>query len=592
MEMFIDIIKEIIELLQVVDSPTAYLMVFTPAWLLVLIGFAIFIKKDKKRVFRALSIVPLLNFAVFYLFNYTRGAQLIGLLRYGPHLAAAVVYLIAGLIISRGKWKVLPIVISGLLAIIISGWSVIYVLALSNVYHFGNCSHPGYEKSMAGLIDELEKNYVLRDYKEIDFDALRAEYLPMAAAADKDKDEEEFAEAVAKLCYEFHDGHLSMRITDEELRNRVAEKMAGNDYGFSMIRKDDGKTVVILADESSEAYKLGLHNNAVITAWDGVPIDEAVSKVKCIPPIVYMCAYPIAENEEVVKPIYLAGKGGDSLKVRFIDEDGTEKEVIVKKNGSYLDRMNQALYPLTAKRNYEFGFAEMLDEHVGYLCIPRESFSATDDISAALQDEYPEVRQLLIDRIEGLKSQGMDRLVIDLRDNDGGIDVITEEVVSLFSKEQRVSYGAFYDGKTYRKSENWAWVIPADGRYSDIPVVVLVNAGCASNGDLLAYRLSQCPNVTLMGLTTTWGSAQCLGGEVLLSTGKIIVRYPLIATLDENEKIMIDAGKDRKAFIVLDEKIPIDDKAVYCMYTLGGDYDLAYAKGYLKGTLGNKNENT
>ena len=47
MEMVIDIIKEIIELLQVVDFPTAYLMVFTPAWLLVLIGFAIFIKKDK-----------------------------------------------------------------------------------------------------------------------------------------------------------------------------------------------------------------------------------------------------------------------------------------------------------------------------------------------------------------------------------------------------------------------------------------------------------------------------------------------------------------------------------------------------------------
>ena len=133
---------------------------------------------------------------------------------------------------------------------LISGWTVVYVLALGSAYHFGNFSHPGYEKSMAGLIDELEKNYILRDYKEIDFDALRAEYLPMAAEAEKNKDEEAFAEAVANLCYEFHDGHLSMRITDDELSAKVAERLAGNDYGFSMIRKDDGKTVVILADEA------------------------------------------------------------------------------------------------------------------------------------------------------------------------------------------------------------------------------------------------------------------------------------------------------------------------------------------------------
>lgn len=589
MEMFIDILNQIFELLQLVDLPTAYLMVFTPAWLLVLIGFVVFVKKNVKPVFKVLAFIPLLNFAVFYLFNFTRGAQLTGLLRYGPHLVAAVLYLVAALIISRGKHKIIPLIVSGLLGVLISGWTVVYVLALGSAYHFGNFSHPGYEKSMAGLIDELEKNYILRDYKEIDFDALRAEYLPMAAEAEKNKDEEAFAEAVANLCYEFHDGHLSMRITDDELCAKVAERLAGNDYGFSMIRKDDGKTVVILADEASEAYKSGIHNGVVITAWDGVPIDEAISKVKCIPPVIFMCAYPVAENEEVVKPVYLAGKGGDSIKVSFIDESGIEKEVTVSKTGSYLGRMNQALSPLTGKIHTEFAYAEMLDEKVGYLCIPRESYSEVSDISAGLTDEYPEIKQLLIDRIEGLKSQGMNRLIIDIRDNDGGIDVITEEIVSLFTKEQMVSYGGYYDGKTFRKSENWAWVIPADGRYSDIPVVVLVNAGCASNGDLLAYRLSQCPNVTLMGITTTWGSAQCLGGDVLLSGGKISVRYPLIASLDENEKVMIDAGKDRKSVLKLDVKIPMDDNAVYCIYTLGGDYELAYARHYINGTHNKEN---
>lgn len=581
MEVFLDIVGEILELFSLVDIQTKYITVFTAVWFFVLIAFTVFVKKNNKRIFKILAFIPLLNFAVFYLFNFTRGAQLLGFLRYGPHLAAALIYMVISLWISRGKRKVLPLIINGFLSAVIVAWSVFYVLAIGSAYHFGNFSHPGYKKSMAGLINELEANYVLRDYKEIDFDHLREVYIPMAEEAEKNKDEEAFAEAVANLCYEFHDGHLSIRITDEELSWKVAEKMAGNDYGFSMIRTDDGKTVVILAEENTESFEKGIHNGVVITGWDGVPIDEAIEKVRCVQFSIYTVAYPVAENEEFVKPVFLAGKGGDTVNVRFIDDSGVEKEVTINKIGCYLNRFNAAIYPLTDKWSQEFGKAFMLDEHCGYICIPRESFDETRDITAALADEYPEVRELLISRIEELKAQGMDRLIVDIRGNDGGIDVVYEELVALFAKERTISYGAFYDGKTYRKSQHWSWVIEPDGRYSDIPVVVLVNAGCASSGDMLAFRISQCPNVTMMGITTTWGSAQSLGGECLLSGGHIMVRYPLIATLDENDSIVVDAGKDRKSSIELDEKIPFDSKAIKIMYEMGADYDLAYTRLYL-----------
>ena len=146
-------------------------------------------------------------------------------------------------------------------------------------------------------------------------------------------------------------------------------------------------------------------------------------------------------------------------------------------------------------------------------------------------------------------------------------------------------FGGFHNGEYLESSDKWAWVVQADGRYSDIPVVVLVNAGCASSGDLLAYRLSQCNNVTLMGITTTWGSAQALGGEVLLSGGKISVRYPIIATLDSDGSVLVDAGPDRKSNIELDVKIPLDENAVYIIYTLGADYELTYARHYLNGSI-------
>ena len=580
-----DIVREIIELLRLLDMPTAYLMIATPAWLVVLTVLVIIFRKKDGKIFKILAFVPLIHFAVFFLFNFTRGFQRIGIARFGPHLAAALIYLLASLIIAKGKHKIIPLVISGFLAAAISCWTAVYVLAFGSAYHFGNFSHPGYERSMELLIDELEKNYILRDYKEIDFDSLRATYIPLASEAQKNKDEAAFAQAVAELCYEFHDGHLSLRINDSELADEVSAKMAGNDYGFSMIRTDDGKVLAILTDEDSDAYNKGIRDGVEITSWDGREINEAIADVRCVASDLGMLAYPIADNEDVFKPMFLAGTGGDEVCVRFISSDGIEKEVSIKADGSYYDRLMTAASALNGKWCDEFAYAEMLDEHCGYLCIPRESFDDTGDIEAALNDDYPEVRELLISRIEDLKSQGMDRLIIDIRDNDGGIDVVYEEVVSLFTTEDFVCFGGFHNGEYLEASDKWAWVVQADGRYSDIPVVVLVNAGCASSGDLLAYRLSQCNNVTLMGITTTWGSAQALGGEVLLSGGKISVRYPIIATLDSDGSVLVDAGPDRKSNIELDVKIPLDENAVYIIYTLGADYELTYARHYLNGSI-------
>ena len=83
-------------------------------------------------------------------------------------------------------------------------------------------------------------------------------------------------------------------------------------------------------------------------------------------------AYPIASNEEVAKPIFLAGQGGDTVNVTFIDDNGKEQTITVSCIGGYFDRLNEATWPLTHKRCEEFGYATMLDDHCGYICIPRE----------------------------------------------------------------------------------------------------------------------------------------------------------------------------------------------------------------------------
>ena len=577
-----ELILKICECFRIIDFPTAYIMIFTGAWLLVLIAAVAFVKPKNPDVYRILGFIPLLHFAVFYLLNYTKGYFMLGFSRYGWFLIAAFIYALAGLIIARKEKKVRHLVITGVLNFITFSLSVIYIMGISHYARFTNYSHMNYEQSMAAVIDEIEGHYILSEHKQIDYDALRAKYIPMAAEADLNGDEEAYAEAVMNLCYEFHDGHLSAYFLDNDLRSRVNDNMLGNDYGFSMISTDSGVTVAILTAGDSDAYALGIHDGTVITGWDGTDIDEALRNVSCVTTGWPTPSFPTSENEDFMRPIFLAGNGGDTVKVRFIGDDGKETEVTLESNGSYYNRFMAAMKPVTGKRCDEFAYCEMLDDRCGYLCIPEEEYDTSGDIIAALTDDYPAVKELLISRIDQMRSQGMDRLIIDLRDNDGGLDVISAAVASLFTTEEIRTYSGFISGGKLVETKYWKWTVPADGRYSDIPVVVLVNAGTASAGDILTYNLSTCPNVTVMGITTSWGCAQGVAQTCLLSGGSIRLRYSIMATLDKDRNIYIDPGPDRISGITLDEKIPFDMDAVNKIYVQGQDYELEYALDWIE----------
>ena len=598
---------KIFDMLSRLDGPTAYIMIFTVCWPLVLAAIAAFVKPKRFVVRLILALVPVVNFLVFYLLNYTKGVMEIGNKRFGPHLVAAVGFYVVTIVFEKVKKKVIPVVITGVLTVAVSLWALVYVLGIQEAWHYGNYSHEGYEESMASLIDELEEYYVLGAHKQIDYDLLRAEYIPRAAQAEKDNDQTAFALAVTELCHEFHDGHLGCVIFDNDVDGEIMHQLVGNDYGFSMIRLDDGNIVAFLTGEETEAFLKGIHNGTVITKWDGVEVNEAASKVSCISGGA-MTDINVIENETFFQPMFLAGKGGDTVSVSFLDDDGIEQEITLSSLGNYYNRLAVATYLFTSQMCAEFAdptlhpplnllsvkwpeedrfvFSAMLDDHTGYLFIPDEMIDEYGDVFATLTGKYPEIKKQAVEEIESLRSQGMDRLIIDIRGNSGGYYVISNEFVSLFTDKEMIKYCGFADGDGFKADKHWIWETKVDGRYSDIPTVVLVNAGTASCGDLLASDLSACDNVTMMGITTTWGCAQEAAGRCLLSNGEIVVRYPIIATLEQDSTVSIDAGKDRVSNITPDVKIPLDQDAVDRIFEQGKDYELEYAMEYLNEKVG------
>lgn len=124
-----------------------------------------------------------------------------------------------------------------------------------------------------------------------------------------------------------------------------------------------------------------------------------------------------------------------------------------------------------------------LDENTGYIKLSDFTTNASSDVRKALVD---------------LKSQGITRLVLDVRDNPGGILNEAVDIVNLFipkGKEVVRTIGKLQSANvTYKTTK-----APLD---KDIPLVVLINERSASAAEIVAGALQDYDRAVLVGRRT------------------------------------------------------------------------------------------
>lgn len=124
-----------------------------------------------------------------------------------------------------------------------------------------------------------------------------------------------------------------------------------------------------------------------------------------------------------------------------------------------------------------------IDEQTGYIKLTDFTTNAASDVRKALLD---------------LKSQGITRLVLDVRDNPGGILKEAVEIVNLFipkGKEVVRTIGKIENvNAVYKTTKS-----PVD---KDIPIVVLINERSASAAEIVAGALQDYDRAVLIGRTT------------------------------------------------------------------------------------------
>ncbi|MSQ26359.1 MAG: S41 family peptidase [Dehalococcoidia bacterium] len=229
---------------------------------------------------------------------------------------------------------------------------------------------------------------------------------------------------------------------------RAQERQDGRFQGIgATVTAKDGKPAILGLFPDSPAEKAGLKPGDVFLTIEGKPLDGLTL-------------------EEMVALI----RGAEGTTVRLeMQREGVSGPL-------FFDIVRVAIKAVTVT-------FEMATSAVARIHILEFSATTGDDLKRALRDA-------LAQRPQGL--------LLDLRNNPGGLVDTVIDIASQFLREGLVGYEIDADGKRIE------WEVQKDGIALEIPMVVLVNGNSASGSELLSGALQDQGRAKLLG-TQTYG---------------------------------------------------------------------------------------
>lgn len=258
--------------------------------------------------------------------------------------------------------------------------------------------------------------------------------------------DEQLEEGLYKGLLESLDDPYSVYYTPDEVE-KLNETISGTYTGIGAYVSKDASTgcpKIAGVISGAPAETAGLQTDDILLEADGeslqdLDLDMAVSRIR--------------------------GEKGTTVHLT-ISRDGKKQEV---------DVMREEVHSETAA-------GEMLEDGIGYLQI-----AEFDDVTP---DQFTE-------ELKKLQDQGMEGLILDLRNNPGGtVDAVTS-IAQYLIPEGLVFYMQYPDGsrKEY-KADGTDWI--------NLPIAVLVNGNSASASEILSSAIQDSGAGTIIG-TQTYG---------------------------------------------------------------------------------------
>ena len=235
--------------------------------------------------------------------------------------------------------------------------------------------------------------------------------------------------------------------TKEEMQE-IMQETNGNYVGigsYMTLNKEKNAIEVIKPMENSPAEKAGIITGDLITKVDGESytgdkMEEASNKIK--------------------------GEAGTKVKIEVL-RNGETKEFEITRQKVLISHIA----------------AKVIENNIGYIAI--------SDFDGGCAKEFEE-------KYKKLKEQGITKLIIDIRNNGGGIVDEAIEILDLIIEKGETLL------VTKDKKDNEEITRAKKKPIIDIPVVVLTNEYSASASEILAGALKDYKKATIVG-TTTYG---------------------------------------------------------------------------------------
>ena len=222
-----------------------------------------------------------------------------------------------------------------------------------------------------------------------------------------------------------------------------------------------------------------------------VEIDEDSKRLKVVAPMVGTPAYSAGvmagdiildidgkttEGMTIEKAVdALQGQPGTPVKLNVLHEDPEKAEVLT------LTRANIEVPSVMGDRrkpNDEWDFMLDKGKKIGYVRITNFIQDTTDHVKDALDE---------------LKKEGMKGLILDLRDDPGGLLSAAVEIADLFVEDGKIvsTRGRNVAEKTFEARK--------EGTYTGFPMAVLVNHNSASASEILSACLQDHDRAVVIG---------------------------------------------------------------------------------------------
>lgn len=224
----------------------------------------------------------------------------------------------------------------------------------------------------------------------------------------------------------------------------------------------------------------------IIEPYEGYPADRA--GLKAGDEIIKIGETLVSDFDDNASEL-LKGANGTSVDVTFVRQ-GETKNATLKREGVEVDAVP---------------YYSMIDDKTGYIVLSRFNRKASGQTKSAMQD---------------LKGKGMERLILDLRGNPGGLLSEAINVTNLFVPKDEL----IVTTKSKVRKFNQEYKTKNKPEDLDIPLVVLVDGSSASASEIVSGGLQDLDRAVVMGAR---------------SFGKGLVQRPLKLTYGTQLKVTI-----------------------------------------------------